>query len=361
MRPQARKTSRQPPSPAWLIYGATGYTAGLIAAEAARRGLRPILGARDEARVGRLGQALGFATRAGTLDELERVLDGVGVVLHAAGPYAESAAPMAEACLRAGVHYLDLSGEAATLGALARRDDEARARGVMLLPSVGFDVVATNCLAAHVVARVRDARRLRIGIAGLDLISRGSARSTLREFGRPVHVRRDGALVTAPPASLRHDFDYGTGARASVAASLADLVAGYYATGIGDIETYVRETPALQIMQWMNRGLGWTSALPGVSGWLDLHGQLMPSPSEAQRAGRRAIVVVEVEDARGRVFRSRLETPEVYGFTVETSLAIVARVLRGDLEPGFQTPARVYGADFVVGFRGVIRKDLDVA
>jgi hypothetical protein len=34
-------------------------------------------------------------------------------------------------------------------------------------------------------------------------------------------------------------------------------------------------------------------------------------------------------------------------------------VLRGDLETGAQTPARVYGADFVLQFDRVTREDLD--
>jgi hypothetical protein len=37
----------------------------------------------------------------------------------------------------------------------------------------------------------------------------------------------------------------------------------------------------------------------------------------------------------------------------------VDRVLAGDLEPGFQTPARVYGPDFLTSFEGVVREDLD--
>jgi short subunit dehydrogenase-like uncharacterized protein len=73
---------------------------------------------------------------------------------------------VADACLRAGVHYLDLSGELPAILALAERDGRARERGVMLLPGAGFDVVASNCLSAHVARRVRGPRRLCIGIAG---------------------------------------------------------------------------------------------------------------------------------------------------------------------------------------------------
>jgi hypothetical protein len=33
-------------------------------------------------------------------------------------------------------------------------------------------------------------------------------------------------------------------------------------------------------------------------------------------------------------------------------------VLAGDWEAGFETPARVYGADFVLGFGDVTREDV---
>jgi short subunit dehydrogenase-like uncharacterized protein len=67
--------------------------------------------------------------------------------------------------------------------------------------------------------------------------------------------------------------------------------------------------------------------------------------------------VAEVEDATGRRVRARLRTPEAYTFTCTTALAILERVLAGDVEPGFQTPARVYGPDFVLPFAGVSRED----
>jgi short subunit dehydrogenase-like uncharacterized protein len=65
-----------------------------------------------------------------------------------------------------------------------------------------------------------------------------------------------------------------------------------------------------------------------------------------------------VEDALGRRHRGRLSTPEAYGFSCTTALALVERVLAGDLEAGAQTPARVYGPDFVMSFPGVLREEL---
>jgi short subunit dehydrogenase-like uncharacterized protein len=344
----------------WLIYGANGFTAELIARGAVSRGLRPILAGRDGPRVTALARALDLPAVVSSIAEIGRHLDAVSVVLHGAGPYAETAAPMADACLRAGVHYLDLSGEVPAIEAVAARDAEARRAGVMLMPSVGFDVVATNCLATLVASRVRDPRILRLGIAGLELISRGSARSTVTGFGRPAQVRRDGRLV-ASPAPLRRAFDYGRGPSPSIGVSWADLVASYYSTGIPNIEAYVEETAMVRILGAVQKAVGWTSSLPGVQPWLDFQATLLPAgPSESDRRRGHATVVAEVEDASGRMAHARLDTPEVYDFTVETSLALVERVRRGDLEVGFQTPARVYGAGLLRTFASVsLREPID--
>ena len=63
------------------------------------------------------------------------------VVLNCAGPFSRTAAQLVAACLRAKVHYLDITGELAVLEGMAGRDDQARAAGITLLPGAGFDVV----------------------------------------------------------------------------------------------------------------------------------------------------------------------------------------------------------------------------
>ena len=42
-----------------------------------------------------------------------------------------------------------------------------------------------------------------------------------------------------------------------------------------------------------------------------------------------------------------------------TALAAVERVLAGAHPPGFQTPSRAYGPDFILDIEGVTREDLD--
>ena len=130
--------------PDFLIYGATGYTGSLIAHEAVRRGYRPILAGRTVEALAALARKLGLEQRVFSLDDPAAVivgLRGVSAVLHCAGPFAYTSRPMADGCLRASVHYLDITGEVEVIEALAARGSEAKKAGIMLLPGVGFDVV----------------------------------------------------------------------------------------------------------------------------------------------------------------------------------------------------------------------------
>jgi short subunit dehydrogenase-like uncharacterized protein len=136
----------------YLIYGANGYTGELIAREAVRRGQRPVLAGRNAEAVRALGTELGLDHRAFALDDAraaDEALSGMKAVLHCAGPFVRTSKPMADACLRTKAHYLDVTGEIDVFERLAARHAEAAAAEVMLLPGVGFDVVPSDCLAAH--------------------------------------------------------------------------------------------------------------------------------------------------------------------------------------------------------------------
>jgi len=332
-----------------------------MASGALATGLRPILGGRDEQKVAALAGELGLEHRIATLEDpvaLDAALRDVHVVLHAAGPFSRTSQPMVDACLRRGSHYLDITGEVRVIEALAVRDTEARARGVMLMPAVGFDVVATDCLAAHVARRLPGARRLALGVSGLALLTRGSARTLVEaaDFGV---VRRGGVISRVPLGSLQRDFDYGGGSRPSVNISWGDVASAWYTTGIPDIAVYAEGTTALQGALAVSRSFGWLLGTALWQAWLRGSTSLLPDgPSEAERATRRMTVVAEVEDGRGRRAASRLRTPEAFTFTGVAGPAIARRVLARDLEVGFQTPARVYGSDFVLALAGVSREDL---
>jgi hypothetical protein len=132
-------------APDILIYGAYGYSGQLVVREAVKRGLRPKVAGRDPRRTAAVAARFGLDWVAVSLDDepgLNRALSDFAVVAHCAGPFERTAAPMVEACLRTGTHYLDLTGEADVFAAIYARHDDAVEAGVALVPGAGFDVVA---------------------------------------------------------------------------------------------------------------------------------------------------------------------------------------------------------------------------
>jgi len=137
----------------FLLYGSYGYTGSLIVEQAVRQGLRPILCGRDDVRLKAQADSLGLDRRTISLDDskaLDVALREVSLVLNCAGPFQHTYKPIMEACLRTGRHYLDITGEIGVFEAIAAQDAVARKAGIMLLPGIGFDVVPSDCLAAHI-------------------------------------------------------------------------------------------------------------------------------------------------------------------------------------------------------------------
>ena len=108
------------------------------------------------------------------------------------------------------------------------------------------------------------------------------------------------------------------------------------------------------------RGFGWAMRTGPAQAWLAACADLLPEdPSVTDGVAPRTMAVVaEADDGAGRRATARLRTPEAYAFTPLAAAAVIERVLAGDVEPGFQTPGRVYGGDFVLGLPGVVREDL---
>jgi short subunit dehydrogenase-like uncharacterized protein len=360
------KVERQPRRNArrrLMIYGATGFTGRLIAQRAIEIGLVPLLAGRDEDRVRRQAEFLGTPWRTVGLDSTEvltEALADIEVVVHAAGPFTATAPPMLEACLRAGTHYLDVSGELAVFHEALGRNWEAARAGVMLMPGAAWSVVATDCLAAHVAARLPGAKYLRLGMTQSRLYSRGTARSAFGLMSSEVVIRRNGRLTPVPIGRMERDFDYGEGEHTSIALSWPDALSAYHTTGIPNIEAYLRVSAAARVLAPLTARIGEALQLPGLRSVLRLGAAALPDgPAEGARKLARPVIVAEAEDAWRRVSGGRLTTLDGYDFTALAAVAIAERVLGGAFEPGFQTPGSVYGADFVLSIEGTTRIDLD--
>ena len=342
----------------WLLYGANGYTGALIAEEAARRGMRPILAGRREEPVRALAERLGFESRVFPLDDaaaLRRALGGVQAILLAAGPFSATSEPVRRACLAGGVHYLDITGEIDVLEACRRDGDAAARAGVTLLPGVGFDVVPTDCLAASLHARLPTPTHLRLAIHSRAGASAGTAKTMLDGLvrGGAGMVRRGGQLVGVPVAYETRIIPFPDKPRFAVTVPWGDLATAHLSTGIPNIEVYFtasrRQVQALRAVAVAQPIL----RLPGVPGLLaKLIGRTIRGPGPERRARARTSLWGSVSDATGAEVQGALETLEGYHLTMLTAVTCMERVLQGKTRPGMQTPSQAFGADFIAQIPG---------
>ncbi len=335
----------------WMLYGANGYTGELIAERAVAEGLKPVLAGRNKAAIERLAARLGLESRVFDLadaDAVARNLEGMALVLHTAGPFSATSEPMVTACLRARVHYLDITGEISVFEACKARDAEAKARGVVVMPGVGFDVVPSDCLARALCEALPGAVRLELAFMALGSMSRGTLKTMLEQVGHGAQVRRGGKIETIAAGSLHKVIEFSGKPRTAVAIGWGDVSTAMHSTGIGDITTYMAMPPS------QLRGLKVMSALapvlrrPTVVRLLQaIVGRTVTGPGEAVRNSAHAELWGHVTALDGSSVEGRLRTPEGYKTTVITALACVRRLLADGAEPGYHTPSSAFGAGLV--------------
>ncbi len=338
----------------WMLYGANGYTGQLIAREAVRRGLAPVLAGRDPGKVGAVAQELGLDHRAFALDRADDAaheLDGMALVLHCAGPFSATGAPMMERCLRSGAHYLDITGEIDVFEQAHARDARARAAGVLLCPGVGFDVVPTDCVAAALKDALPQATHLRLGFDTRSAISPGTAKTAAEGLALGGRVRQDGRIIRVPHGHRTRRIDFGNGVRTAVTVAWGDVSTAFHTTGIPNIEVYAAVPPAAALAARLGPLIEPLMAVPFVRDAVARRAGAVRGPAADARARQPSFVWGEAE-AAGVRRTCRMQTANGYDFTVSSALGIVAAVLGRPPPPGFSTPSRLAGQDFASSLPG---------
>jgi short subunit dehydrogenase-like uncharacterized protein len=347
----------------FLIYGSYGYTGQLIVDLATKEGMRPILAGRDAGKLRVQAERYNLEYRAFSLEEtdkLDSALLEADAVLHCAGPFVLTYRQMAEACLRTKRHYVDISGEIEGFEALAGMSEEAKRAGIMLLPGGGFDVVPSDCLAAHLKARLPSATHFRLFLRGVGGgVSRGTARSGVENMHRQGRIRREGRVVQVPPAWQVLEQDFGRGPVTGRLCRLGGCVHGVLQhRGPEHRDVFCLPAHCHTIPQ-LSRSIGplvYSRPVRSLLKWL-IGFVLPPGPSRDQNENGFSLMVGEMRDG-SRTVRAKLRTPEGYRCTALTAVEIMKRMLSGDYQPGFQTPSLAYGADFIMQFNGVEREEL---
>ncbi len=130
-----------------VIYGASGYTARKIAEHLRDMGVPFVAAGRNRERIVENMKIVPGIENAryevveveNTVEALAKLFTGRKVVCNTVGPFMRYAPIVAEACLKAGTHYLDTTGEQHVLTMLSERfgADFAKA-GLCLIPSCAY-------------------------------------------------------------------------------------------------------------------------------------------------------------------------------------------------------------------------------
>ncbi len=349
----------------FLLYGATGYTAGLIINAATGYGLQPILAGRNGQAVQSLARRHNLPCRVGGLDDpagIDALLQGVRLVLHCAGPFSKTALPMQQACLRKGVHYLDITGEIAVFEQTAALHRQAVEQNIMLLPGAGFDVVPTDCMALYLKQKLPDATHLQLAFWTVGgQVSHGTAATAVESFGAGGLVREGGRLKRVKTAhkTLVAPFKKGKSIRC-MSIPWGDVSTAFYTTGIPTIETYMAAPAsvirAAKLSNYLNWLMGSKTFKRLATKWID---KRITGPGEEKRKAARSFIWGRVRNDKGHSAAARLEVPDGYSLTAATSLLITKKVLAGQWKPGFQTPAGLFGANLILEVEGTKREDVE--
>jgi short subunit dehydrogenase-like uncharacterized protein len=135
------------------IYGASGFTGGLIARELKRLGARILIAGRDREKLERLSAELGGVPfRAVPVDDpagLREMLEPCSVVAACAGPFGLYGEPVVAAAAETGTHYLDTTGEQGFIRMVFDRyGAKAAEKGAVLVSGMGFDYLPGDLIAA---------------------------------------------------------------------------------------------------------------------------------------------------------------------------------------------------------------------
>ena len=346
-----------------LIYGAYGFTGAGISKLASEYGITPVLAGRNESKLKPLAESLGYDYVVLSLennhDNLVKVLKHFEIVLHIAGPYTFTGEPMLDAVVEAGTHYVDLTGENHVIQQQLDRHEEFKAANIMVMPSVGYDVVPTDCLNVYVADQVDNPTNLTVVINGNYTAaegasaSRGTMKSGLEVMGRPLLMRQKGEMVEVSALKVIHRVEDGQ-EQTLVQIPWADMMTSYVSTGVPTIEVFQLQQGELP--GWLPR-MAQSDFGRRILGWLiDKFAPEGPPPG-AQETRQTRIVSTATNDA-GESASAAMITPESYLFTFHSTLIVAKRVIDGHWESGFQTVGKVYGPDLALEVPGVSRMDL---
>ncbi|MGW4122518.1 saccharopine dehydrogenase NADP-binding domain-containing protein [Nocardia sp. NPDC004711] len=147
----------------YAIYGATGHTGRLVAADLTARGKEVVVSGRDPDALAALGYSRVMPAALDDPAALRALAEAADVIIHCAGPFATTGLPVATAAVEGGCHYVDHAVEVHHVKRLFDSFTEpAQRAGITMLPSVSFYGGLGDLLAAAVARGIADIDRITV-------------------------------------------------------------------------------------------------------------------------------------------------------------------------------------------------------
>jgi short subunit dehydrogenase-like uncharacterized protein len=313
-----------------LIYGAAGYTGTIIAARAKELNIDFEIAGREPYKTRKLAEELAVDYHIFDVDTdytWEKALQDKTVLINAAGPFKFTAEQAMRACLKAGVHYLDISAELDTYRLAQSLDNEAREAGIQLISGAGL-FVSYDALVVHLSKLVAEPEYLKVGFRHYGGFSRGSVLSSKNIADLGILIRRNGEIINNPYPQSKL-FSFGQEEVECLPTPLGGIILSHKSTGIPNIEEFFSlKLPATE--------------LP------DLTAENLPDgPTKEERAAGRNGILAEITGKNGKVVKAYVDAPSGYDLTPLSIIAVAHRILNGDFKVGYQSPGSAYGEDII--------------
>ena len=277
------------------------------------------------------------------------------------------------ACIRTKTHYVDISKEQQSLQLLFQRLlPEIQNAGIVCVPGLGFDSVATECLAALLQHHLPTATHLKLSFAFANFS--GSAFQFHEGYGKPMFGKifsaadmnfgylmgafRKCHCFTSPVMSMFPN----PGKTLVATAGGANCYMASRLTHIENIDTYIPiDVNVMRLILFVWRVFAFLLRWIPLMHWFILHVMdvsITTGPSEEQRKGKPSIDVWgEVRDStNGEYLRGSLQVMEAYGFAQQASIQGVLRIMDAShsIPSGVWTPSQAFGPEFVLSIPGTV-------
>jgi short subunit dehydrogenase-like uncharacterized protein len=344
------------------VYGASGYTGRLIAAELARREADFVVAGRNPAKLETVAAACGGPpVRAAGLDDpgaLRELLAPCAAVIACAGPFAIHGEPVVSAAVETATAYIDTTGEQPFMRSVFDVHGPAAERaGVPLVTAMGFDYMPGDMVAALTAAGMGPLEDISFAYSVRSFgPSRGTTSSAIGQIGGGDVEWRGGRLVPGSTAVRRpqHDFPAPIGRQ-----RMTRYPAGEHITVPRHVETanvhttltaatsagHPRLAPLAAVTMPVIQRLVRTRARGVIERAV---ARLPEGPSPENRARSRFTIDCHARGG-GKTRRGVIEGRDIYGLTAASTVEAALRLASdGERPAGALAPSQAFDpADFL--------------